>query len=118
MLGKPVTIKIGGWVQMDYDAKMRVNGIEWIRVKDGLSGKGDREDWIANIPSGCVSIHDYQYREPRWGFEQYRSMKAAMIGQLRVYIDSTVDRIRDLTERIELAKVSIKIAKAAVSKKK
>jgi hypothetical protein len=82
---KPFEKKIGGWVEMEFDAEVERLGLTWYRVKGGMGERknGDREDWIADIPSCCISIHDYQWREPRWGSFGYESFDKAIAGRTK-----------------------------------
>lgn len=48
--------EIGSWAEMEYDAHVMRYGIKWLRVKGGFSGSGDREDWVADLPHGTLSV--------------------------------------------------------------
>lgn len=68
---------------MTFDRELYHNGIRWLRVKNGMGGRGDREDWVADVNHMTVSVHDYQFRPPYRGWDKYKSMTAAMDDQLR-----------------------------------
>jgi hypothetical protein len=67
MLPKVIKAKIGGWAEMEYDAKVMRHGLEWLRVKDGMGSRGDREDWVANVNSIAISVHDYHWNGDDFG---------------------------------------------------
>lgn len=95
------TKKIGGWNEMEYDKTIVRKGITWYRVKDGMGGQGDREDWVASVPELCISVHDYQWREPRWGIISYPSFKAALDGEILRGIESGKSRLEKKKAEIE-----------------
>jgi len=116
MLKRILKTEIGGWSEMEYDAQMKRLGITWYRVKGGMGGRGDREDWIANLPSGCVVVHGYQYRAPYWGFEKYRSLNAAIAGQIEGAIKNERGKISACESKIKAARESLQLLQAALSK--
>ncbi len=64
---KPLRKKIGTWVEMEFDATCRRNGLTWFRVKNGMGERGDREDWVADVPGVSISVHDYHYNGEDFG---------------------------------------------------
>lgn len=91
--------KVGGWVEMDFDRCLTRNGVRWLRVKDGMGGNGSREDWVADLPL-TVSVHDYQWKPPYFGFDRYRSMGHAMDAQLQRGIDRLEERAVELENKL------------------
>ena len=84
LLRKPLQKKIGGWTTLVLDAVLNKGDYRWYRVKDGFGEHGDREDWVADVPARlCISVSDYMFREPFWGFEHYKSFESALSGQLK-----------------------------------
>jgi hypothetical protein len=63
LLRPTITKETGGWTSLTYDAKVERLGLTWYRVQGGFSGKGYREDWVADLPSGCLSVSDYNWRD-------------------------------------------------------
>lgn len=111
LLKKPLKKKTGNWVEMIFDAEVLVEGIRWLRVQGGM-GQGSplprnsnpREDWVADIPHGCASVHDYQFREPRWGFHEYNSFEEACREQLK----NTIARVEGDAAEAEAKAHSLK----------
>jgi hypothetical protein len=113
LLNKPVRKQTGNWVSMVFDAKLVRKGITWLRVKDGMSGNNDREDWVADIPKICASAHDYEWREPRFGAYKYNSFKEALDGAVALAIDYTDESIQNREEALIATKASMaKLRKA------
>ncbi len=57
----------GAWVEMTFDAEFFHRGIRWLRVKGGMGERGDREDWVADIPNVSISVHDYHWNGDSFG---------------------------------------------------
>jgi len=84
LLPKPIKKKIGSWVEQVVDAALVRNGIRWFRVKDGMGGRGDREDWIADVECMCCSVHDYNWiKEIDFGIIKYPTFEKAIDSQLK-----------------------------------
>lgn len=80
---RPRTIKINTWVEMEYDAKLVFKGVTWYRVHKGFGGRGDREDWVGDLPGVNLSVSDYMWMpSKRWGPVFYRSFEKALEGQM------------------------------------
>ncbi len=118
MLKSILKTAIGGWSEMEYDASMERFGLTLYRVKDGMGGAGDREDWVIALPSGCLCVHDYQYRKPYWGLEKYRSIDAAIVGQLKSGIDGQKAKALQCDARAKDAKAALAILEKAFAKTK
>ena len=100
--------KIGGWVEMEFDAKLIHRGIQWLRVKDGFGDKGDREDWVADIPITCISVSDYHFRkEMYWGFKEHQA--DTIFGAMDIQLLEAKEHIahRKKEQEENLAKLSI-----------
>lgn len=93
---KPFRKQVGGWNELEFDAEVYVAGIRWLRVKGGMGERGDREDWVADVPC-TASVHDYQWREPRWGFTSYETFEQACQTELK----SSLERLRDSSAELE-----------------
>jgi len=94
LLKKPVRRKIAHWVEMAYDAKVRVHGLWWLRVKGGMGGQRDREDWVADI-GVCISVHDYQYiKKKKFGIRFYGSIEKACLGEMRAALENVNNLIQ------------------------
>lgn len=116
LLKKPLTHSIGGWSEMELDAVVERQGIKWFRVKGGMGDGGDREDWIANIPSGCLSVHDYQWREPRWGFEKFNSFNEAVTAQIKRGIDFAKKKAVEYRQNADNADQTVQLLERALRK--
>ena len=80
--------KLGNYVELVYDAKLRFMDIDWYRVYRGFGGRDDREDWVADIPGVAASISRWKsYKGSGGGWEAFGSepgydREAAMSRQL------------------------------------
>lgn len=63
----PVKMKLDAWTEQEVDATVQRHGLTWYRVKGGMGGRGDREDWVADVPAVCISVHDYHYNGEDFG---------------------------------------------------
>lgn len=116
MLPKIIKKSVGGWAEQEFDAKCERFGLTLYRIKDGFGGHGDREDWIVDVPSGCISINDYQYRAPYWGFERYRSFDRAIAGNIERGIEREKGKIIEHERKAEAARKSLQLLKHALTK--
>jgi len=68
-----------GWEPMQYDRELFHKGRRWLRVKNGMDGRGNREDWVLDHPCMTVSVHDYNWQEKCTLFKPIaKTMKGAM----------------------------------------
>lgn len=101
-------LKIGGYVELEFDAKLVRNGISWYRVRDGFGQRGDREDWVADVPGHSLSANDYNWNGdvfgPSYGtFEKALDMQAAYAyGFVQQNIDKARRRLADLRDGEQL----------------
>lgn len=103
ILKSPITRKFSTWVEMEYDAKLVFKGVTWYRVKGGFGQRGDREDWVGNLPGVSLSVCDYMWmKSKRWGFDVYPSFEKALEGQMRKAL--TWSRRKLIEVRMESAK--------------
>lgn len=99
-INPPIKMKLGRCVEMEYDAALEFSGIRWFRVHKGMGCRGDREDWVADVPGICVSVHNYQWRAPFWGLVRYESFRAAMIGEAKSALESAAYRIAEKEKEV------------------
>jgi hypothetical protein len=112
MLPKPITKKVGAWGKMEFDAAIRVYGVRWLRVKDGLGGRGDREDWVADLPEVCVSVHDYHWNGDDFG-ANHGSFRGAIKAEMKSSLQHAIDQERKLlAEACEQARAATLLRKA------
>ena len=100
LLTPPLRAKIGDWVEMTFDACLFYRNIVWYRVKGGFGERSDREDWVADLPSNCVSISDYN-----WNPGSFESFKKAMDSSLRRGLKHTKLDIEKLQKELDAAKL-------------
>jgi hypothetical protein len=110
----PVKKKIGCWVEMTFDAVTERFGVRWLRVKDGFGGRGDREDWVADIPHGCLSVHDYHWNGDGFG-PDYGSFDGAIRGETKLMVDSLHHRENELRERLRKIQATVEILEKSIS---
>jgi hypothetical protein len=60
-ISPPVEKKLSIFIPQTMDASLVRNGVTWYRVQGGFSGRGDREDWIADLLFSCC-VSDYNWR--------------------------------------------------------
>lgn len=114
LVDPPEKRAVAGWSEMEYDARCVRRGITWLRVKDGMGRKGDREDWVADLPAYCISVHDYQFRAPYWGLEQYPSFNAAIKGQMKRAIQHANELAEEQTRKAAALRKTVGLLKSAV----
>lgn len=107
------TASIAGWVEMRFDAKVKCAGLTWLRVKGGMGGDDSGEDWVAEIPSSCLSIHAYSWRAPRWGFDHWTSFEEAATESIKGHIAHARQSAKELREKADLAEKTADMLTAA-----
>lgn len=108
--------EIGGWVEMEFDAKVERFGLTWFRCKGGISHDGDREDWIADMPWGCLSVSDYQFREPRFGFDKFNSFDEACAEIIKKAKGQAKDKANEYRDKAAKADAAEAMLSAAIVK--
>lgn len=84
LLKRPVRKTLGNYVEMSYDARIVIEGIRWYRVKDGMGTRGDREDWVADLPEYGLSVHDYYWNHSiDFGKKYGDTFEEAIIGVVK-----------------------------------
>lgn len=99
---------------MTFDAQVFCVGVRWLRVHRGMSGHADREDWVADVPHFCASVHDYQFRPPYWGIVKYTSFESACRAELKKTLDNAKLEMAQLASKLH----SLKQVLARLEKKK
>lgn len=70
------------WQPGVYDAEMTYRGIRFLRYRGGFGDKGDRTDWVADLPVSChVANHHgrgFAERRPGWGFYGKQTLREAL----------------------------------------
>lgn len=113
---KPIKKKIASWIPQTFDASAERCGIVWLRVKDGMSGRGDREDWVADVPYP-VSVHDYHWNGDSFG-KSYGSFDNACFQELKIaLLHARAERIRTEQTLAEL-KSAVFILEEATRRRK
>ena len=105
---------IGNWVEMEYDAEIARLGLTWYRVKDGMGNSGDREDWVAFIPTGNLCVHDYHWKGPVFGV-RYSSFDQAIIGQTRQALQFARSRVIEQSQELAARKKTVELLTKALS---
>lgn len=115
-LMKPARLSLGGWSKLTYDAKVLRSGITWYRVKGGLAEEDNsREDWIADTPEICVSVHDYQWNGDSFG-TNYGSFDKAVRGEAKRFLAFGKHRLEELQQKIAGLKTGIAILEGSIRK--
>lgn len=108
-------LKIGNWVEMEYDAAIMRNGITWLRVKGGFSQDNQREDWIAELPHSTCSVSDYNWRKDADGFvsQFIGTFTQCMDAQLKEALEQMeADKQEHFKKSLDLQESISKIEKA------
>lgn len=64
-------IPIAGWLDQAYDEALVYRGVTWRHVEGGFGGRGDRDDWVADLPAGSISVNRYLWKaKAPWPNEQ------------------------------------------------
>ena len=104
-------LKTGGWAEQDVDARAIHKGIDWYRVEDGFGTRGDREDWIADLPklSVCVS-RDLGSEYYRVGVRNFPTIEEAMdeaIKNAMRHSDWKIDKCIEEMQDLQVARARI-----------
>lgn len=103
--GGPREIKVGGWAPQQATAWAERFGLRWFRTDFG--GRGDRTDWIAEVPGLCVSISRWHTDpEGMWsgfGGRDGVTMDEAMIAEIETTIGAANFTIPTLIRKIAAA---------------
>ena len=84
--------------------------------KDGMGGRGDREDWVADIPIGCASVHNYMFRKPYFGFDIYKSFNDAIVGQMKRTRNNMLERLSCLRKTIAAGEKTVAALSGAIKR--
>ena len=109
----PRKLKIADWCEtVKYDASVTRHGITWYRAYKGFSERGDREDWVADLPAGCLSVSDYDWRHTSSIFKRkYKTFDAALLGEMKLFRSQLANRHREvLKEAANLVRARLLIA--------
>lgn len=108
---------LAGRVEMPFDARVERFGLTWYRVAGGMGEprNDSREDWCCDIPSGGMSVHDYQWREPRWGLDKFKSFDEAVIAEMKRSVRSRKDKAAEYRESAKKAEQAVKLMTAALA---
>lgn len=109
----PLKATVGSWVEMDFDAYFHKYGVRWLRVKDGMGGRGDRDDWVADTPRVGICVHDYHWTGPLFG-HRYPSFDAALRGEFRRALDGAKTRLSEAESKAKELRESITLIETAV----
>jgi hypothetical protein len=120
LLKPELTAKIGGWKEMTFDAELPYMGdIAWLRVKNGMGGANGpdvslREDWVANVPCLCISVHDYQWMKGLSFGPNYGNFQDACLAQLKRGLDHARFQKKELQHRAKVLNRGIHMIEHAV----
>ncbi len=116
LLLQPKRQKIGGWVEQIHDAKLHRLGLTWYRVQEGFGGRGDREDWVADVPRIAVSVSRC-YNSQSWGSvfdDKVVSFNEAMKLEVAEKLDESKLRKKEHQQIVEDLEVTIRRMSDAV----
>ena len=101
----PREVYCGTWRPQIVDAEVTLEGIKWYRVQGGfgdLDGKrrNEREDWIADIESISVSVHDYHWNGLDFGSD-YGTFENACRQELALALRHALESEQQKTRELE-----------------
>ena len=114
---KPLRKKIGAWVEMEFDAAIRVRGIRWLRVRGGLGGEFRHEDWVADVPAICCSVHDYHWNGDDFG-PNYGSFLGAIRAEMKLSLDYAIYEAKKLRKKARAQAEGAAVLRKALAKAK
>lgn len=118
----PLTKKTGIWNELTFDAKVERYGITWLRVMGGFGSRSQagwhfrpttawpQEDWIADLPGICISVHDYNWDKGNFG-TKYNCFNDAVIGETRGALDCAMESKKELLKTMATLNSGIEIIK-------
>jgi hypothetical protein len=112
LLKKAEVKKVGSWSEMTYDAETYV--IRWLRVKDGMGGRGDREDWVADIPGMTICVHDYNWKEMSFGVRFGKTRDEAMVAALKRHVCNARHDIIEARTKLVVMETGLNMLEAAI----
>lgn len=95
----PTKKKLGSYVELTYDARLEYLGLNWFRVQGGFGGKGDRDDWVADVPGICVSVSRW-HNKPGYGWDGDLDRETAMKKEVESMLDAIGYRISETVARL------------------
>lgn len=104
----PFTGKRGAWREQEFDAEIVVHGVKWFRVRNGLGGRGDREDWIADLPEISALVSNYNWRKNIAFGTFYGSFSKATLGELLLAREAALREICDASARLKQLNFTLK----------
>jgi hypothetical protein len=105
---KPIKKKIGGWNELEFDAKVSRIGLTWYRVRGGFGGRGDSEGWIADIVAGNISVCDYNFNDTGFGIN-YGSFDGACVGQIKSSMEHLKFSLIELRKKLNDKEKALKL---------
>lgn len=105
MLREPTEKHIGNWQPQVFDAQLEYHGITFYRVHRGFGGKGDREDWLADLPcTSCSVTHYHRTGFARdgdgWGWDGLQTFEEAVDSELGLSYEGHGKRIPELARKL------------------
>jgi hypothetical protein len=113
------TIKrvIATWVEQEFDAEVYRFGIRWLRVKEGMGGKGNREDWVADLPVNA-SVHDYNWRSAWPGWLNHGSIDKAIVAEMKEVKAQTLEDEESTVKKLARLRLAARTLSKSLSKAK
>lgn len=115
LLPDVLTKETGTYVKMEFDARGEYFGLTWLRVKDGMGGRGDREDWVADIPGVSISVHDYHWNGEDFG-ANHGSFIGAIKAEMQLAFRYATGTEKELLAKIKEVRSGIALIRASIAK--
>lgn len=102
---------VGSWLPQVVDAEVERSGVTWYRVKGGLGGRGDREDWVASLPGLAVAVSDYH-----WNGEDFGPSYGSFDNAIRQELDLALEYAREQVRKAKLNLLALEASEKLLEK--
>lgn len=114
LIDPPIQVKPATWIEQTVDASIVKNGVTWYRVKGGFGNRGNREDWIADLPVS-VSVHDYHWNGEDFG-PSYETFDNACVEELKRALEHTKFLKAEAQQKVTEAQQKVRNMTSAIIK--
>jgi hypothetical protein len=90
--------KIGNWKELDYeDEPVEHRGLTWYKVVGGFGGRGDRDDWVADVQGACVSVT--KWSNEKWS-NRFDALEEAMDDEVVQKAEAQRSKVQETALRL------------------
>ena len=106
-LAQPIELKLGTYIPQWFDARMTFLGLDWYRVSRGFGGRGDRIDWIADVPAVALSVASHRPANGGFGWNSDSPFELVAAAEVKRYLghalrerEAAIAKLVELTDAI------------------